>query len=231
MMNKQLALAIQVNNEATLAEFNWASNPLLKQQIDRMLSLGEDKLLYIWGTAGSGKSHLLQACCQATNACQSAIYLPLKLLKEWGPQSIEGLEDQNLICIDDIDLISNHSAWEEALFHLYNRIKDSEHGILIISGNQPPAQLQIKLPDLRSRLGWGLVFQLHELSDHDKITALQLHAAKRGFDLPESVGQLLLTRCSRNMHDLFDLLNRLDDASLAAQRKITVPFVKETLKI
>lgn len=230
-MNKQLALAIKLNDEATLTDFNWGNNKLLQQQLQNMLSLKGDRLLYLWGTKGSGKSHLLQASCQAINSTQSAIYLPLNLLKEWGPQTIEGLEEQTLVCIDDIDTIAQDSAWEEALFHLYNKIKDMDKSLLIISGNQAPATLPIKLADLRSRLSWGLVIQLLELNDEDKISTLKLHALRRGFDLPESVGQFLLNRCSRNMHDLHQLLNRLDDASLAAQRKITIPFVKEILNI
>ncbi|QLZ67450.1 MULTISPECIES: DnaA regulatory inactivator Hda [Legionella] len=229
-MNKQLALAIKLNDEATLADFNWGSNKLLQQQLHNMLTHREDRLLYLWGNAGSGKTHLLQACCQAAHA-HSAIYLPLTLLKEWGPQTIEGLEEQELICIDDIDVIAKDPSWEEALFHLYNKIKDMEKSILIISGNQSPTTIPIQLADLRSRLSWGLVIQLMELNDEDKINTLKLHALKRGFDLPESVGQFLLNRCSRNMHDLHNLLNRLDDASLAAQRKITIPFVKDTLNI
>ena len=230
-MNKQLALAIKLNDEATLVDFNWGSNTLLQQQLHNMLTTRKDRLLYLWGALGSGKSHLLQACCQAVNSTQSAIYLPLALLKEWGPQTIEGLEEQTLICVDDIDVIAKDHAWEEALFHLYNKIKDMEKSILIISGNQSPATIPIQLADLRSRLSWGLVIQLMELNDEDKINTLKLHALKRGFDLPGSVGQFLLNRCSRNMHDLHQLLNHLDDASLAAQRKITIPFVKSILNI
>jgi len=230
-MNRQLALAIKLNDEATLADFNWGNNQLLQQKLQSMLTLKEDRLLYLWGADGSGKSHLLQACCQAVNSSESAIYLPLNLLKEWGPQTIEGLEDQALICIDDIDAIANDPDWEEALFHLYNKIKDMNQGLLIIAGKQPPTKMPINLADLRSRLGWGLVIQLIELSDEDKIHTLTWHALKRGFDLPESVSQFLLNRCSRNMHDLHKLLNILDDASLAAQRKITIPFVKDILKI
>lgn len=230
-MNKQLALAIQLKDEATLADFNWDNNTLLQQQIQHMLSTKEDRLLFLWGPMGIGKSHILQGCCQAVHSNESAIYLPLRLLKDWGPETLEGLEDQALVCIDDIETIACDAAWEEALFHLYNRIKDKEQGLLIISGNQPPASLPLALADLRSRLGWGLVIQLNELSDEEKINTLKLHALKRGFYLPESVGQFLLNRCSRDMHDLQALLNRLDDASLAAQRKITIPFVKEILKI
>lgn len=230
-MNKQLALAIQLNDEATLGDFNWQNNHLLQKQLQLMLSEGSERLLYLWGAKGSGKSHVLQGCCQAVNSSESSIYLPLSLLREWGPESIEGVEHHHLICIDDIDVIAHNPAWEEALFHLYNRIKDKEKGLLIITGNQPPALMNIKLPDLRSRLGWGLVIQLNELEDEEKIKTLKLHALKRGFDLPESVAQFLLNRCSRDMHSLHQLLNRLDDASLAAHRKITIPFVKDILAI
>ncbi|KTD11552.1 ATPase regulatory factor involved in DnaA inactivation [Legionella gratiana] len=230
-MNKQLALAIKINNQASLEDFNWVNNKLLQQQLENILNYRENRLLYLWGVSGSGKSHLLQACCQAVNSTQSAIYLPLALLKEWGPQTIEGIEEQTLICIDDINIIAADPIWEEALFHLYNKIKDTERSILIISGNQSPTTIPIKLADLRSRLSWGLVIQLMELNDEGKITTLKHYALKRGFDLPDTVGQFLLNRCSRNMHDLHHILNRLDDASLEAQRKITIPFVKDTLNI
>lgn len=228
-MNKQLALAIQLNDEATLGNFNWQNNLLLKQQLEVILKGNKEKILYLWGLYGSGKSHLLQGCCQAIYEPQSAIYLPLTLLKEWGPEALEGLEEQTLICIDDIEEIAGNKEWEEALFHLYNKIKDKENGLLIISGMHSPATTPIQLADLRSRLSWGLVIQLHELSDEEKISTLKLLALQRGFDLSNSVGQFLINRCSRNMHDLHQLLDLLDKASLQAQRKITIPFVKDIL--
>ena len=230
-MNRQLALAVQLNDEATFADFCWGDNALLEQQLNHTLSGNGERLIYLWGAPGSGKSHLLQACCQAIGGSQSAIYLPLHTLNEWGPQVIDGIDEQALIGIDDIDAIATNLAWEEAIFHLYNRIRDNEQTTLIITGKLPPAQLALHLPDLRSRLSWGLVIQLNELSDHDKISTLKLHAHKRGFELPTSVGQFLLNRCARNMHDLHGLLNRLDEASLVAQRKITIPFVKNILGI
>lgn len=228
-MNKQLALAIQLNNEATLANFNWDNNHLLKQQLTAMLQFDNEKILYLWGAYGSGKSHILQGCCQTLTKNQSAIYLPLSILKEWGPQSLEGLEAQNLICIDDIEVIAGDKLWEESLFHLYNRIKDSEQSLLIISGAYSPTTSPIKLADLRSRLSGGLVLQLNELSDDEKINTLKLLALQRGFHLPSSVGQFLINRCSRNMHNLYFILELLDQASLQAHRKITIPFVKTIL--
>lgn len=230
-MNQQLALAIQLNDEAKLADFCWGNNLLLQQKLHDLMENKEDRPLYLWGNSGSGKSYLLQACCQAKNNTQSAIYLPLNILREWGPQVIDGIEGQALICIDDIEAIAKDPAWEEALFHLYNRTYDQQQTTLIIAGRYPPTNLAISLADLRSRLSWGLVLQLYELEDEDKIKTLQLQANKRGLKLPTPVGQFLLNRCARNMHDLHVLLDALDNASLSAQRKITIPFVKQILDL
>lgn len=230
-MNRQLALSLQINIEATFNDFCWHGNDLVKQQLEQTLTGIGNRFIYLWGTNGSGKSHLLQACCHAVNPHKSAIYLPLMTLKHWGSEVLEGIEEQSVICIDDIDAIAKNTLWEEALFHLYNRVHDKEQTIFIMSGHVPPPQLPILLPDLRSRLSFGLVLALHELSDEDKINTLQLHANKRGFVLSNSVGHFLINRCARNMHELHSLLNRLDEASLVAQRKITIPFVKEVLGI
>ena len=230
-MSRQLALAVQLNDEATLDDFCWGNNSLLQQQVHQTLNGHGERLIYLWGIEGSGKSHLLQACCQAVSENQSAIYLPLKTLKEWGPDVLEGLDEQAWICIDDLDATATDAAWEEALFHLYNRVRDNGQTTLIISGNLPPANMPVRLPDLRSRLSWGLVMQINELNDEDKIKTLKLHASRRGFELPTSVGHFLINRSARNMHDLHALLNRLDEASLIAQRKITIPFVKDVLGI
>ncbi len=228
-MNRQLALAIRLDDEATFADFCWGDNALLQQQLLNSLAGRGEHQIFLWGSEGSGKSHLLQACCQAMGHHQSAIYLPLQTLYEFGPQVIDGVGEQTLIAIDDIDAIAGNRAWEEAIFHLYNRIRDNEKSLLIITSHQPPALSPLCLPDLSSRLSWGIVIQLHELNDKDKINTLQLHAHKRGITLPTSVGQFLLNRSNRNMHALQDLLNRLDEASLIAQRKITIPFVKYIL--
>ncbi len=230
-MSQQLPLAIQLNDEATLADFCWGGNALLQQQLHLALNDSGERFFYIWGHAGTGKSHLLQACCQAVGINQSAIYVPLETLKEWGPDVLEGIDEQAFICIDDLDAIATHAAWEEELFHLYNRVRDNGHTRLIISGKLAPTTMPIRLLDLRSRLSGGLVIQLHELCDDDKIKTLKLHANKRGLELPTGVAQFLLNRSARNMHDLNTLFNRLDEASLIAQRKITIPFVKAVLSL
>lgn len=231
-MNRQLALAIQLNHQATLADFCWGKNDLLQQQLSLSLSYHGERFLYLWGETGVGKSHLLQGCCHTVgHNNEAAIYLPLALLKEWGPDSIEGLEEQTLIAIDDIDIIAGDKAWEEALFHLYNRVRDNGKTILLIAAKQAPASIALQLADLRSRLASGLIIQVNELDDESKIRVLREQAQKRGFELSHSVALFLLNRCARNMHALYQILDQLDTASLAAQRKITVPFVKTVLGI
>ena len=111
------------------------------------------------------------------------------------------------------------------LFDLYNRVRE-QHKHIRLSANGSPKSIAFGLADLVSRLSWGPVFQLHGLDDTKKIIALQLRAHQRGFDLPEEVARYLLKHHPRDMHSLFALLNRLDTASLQAQRRLTIPFVK-----
>jgi len=228
-MNNQLALALQLIHQAHLDNFCWGDNRLIKQQLEQSLQGNGERFIYIWGMQGCGKSHLLQGYCQANQA--SSVYLPLELLKNWGPESIEGIENYAFIALDNIDAIAGDKIWETALFHLYNRVRDNERTILFITSQLPPLAGAIQLPDLQSRLSWGLVLNLKELSDELKITTLQQQAYKRGFNLSSSVANFLIKRCERNMHNLQKAMDQLDQASLAAQRKITIPFVKSILGI
>ncbi len=222
---------MQCNDEASFADFCWTGNELLQQQILPLESEKKERCFYVWGAAGSGKSHLLQAACQAmSHARHSVVYLPLKLLQQWDPAILEGMEDHTLVAIDDVDHIAGNRVWEEALFHVYNRIQ-AQQSILLMTGQTAPTLTAIHLPDLRSRLSCAMILQIHELGDDDKINTLQDHAKKRGLDLPTSVGQYILNRCARNMHALQDILDRLDHASLVAQRKLTIPFVKNILGV
>ena len=156
------------------------------------------------------------------------MYLPLQELLTLAPELLEGLEQQALIAIDDVQAIAGMPQWEEALFHLYNRVRDCGHR-LVVSATVAPAGLTLTLPDLTSRLGWGPVFQLAALSDTDKRAALQMRARRRGLELGNEVPEYLLRRCPRDMDSLFSLLNQLDRASLVAQRRLTIPFVRELL--
>ncbi len=228
-MNHQLALAIQRNDEATFKDYCWGENVQLQKELYAALSNTGERFIYLWGAMGAGKSHLLQACCQHLGPHQPSIYLPLDTLKTWDPSILSELETHNLFCIDELDVIAGLPDWEEALFHLYNRIRDDEKSTLIIASRTSPRHTDIALPDLQSRLSSGLIMHVEELSDADKARTLSLEANRRGFELSQSVAQFLVHRSARNMHDLHNLLDQLDHASLVAQRKITIPFVKTTL--
>lgn len=184
---------------------------------------------YFWGTPGVGKSHLMQAACQqVADAGHSVAYLPLADFEKLNQEMFGGLEQLSLICIDDVQVVAGNQQWEEALFDLYNRVHEAKK-ILLVAGNVAPTALPIKLPDLLSRLSWGPVFHLKELDDKEKVKALRLRAEGRGFELPNEVAQFLIKRSPRDMTSLFELLDRLDEASLSQHRKLTIPFVKGLL--
>lgn len=225
-LRRQLPLRIGLRDSATFANFLPAANA----QALFALQQQQEPFLYLWGGRGSGKSHLLQAACHAvTESGGSAVYLPLEELSQMPAEMLDGMEHMQLVCIDEIDCIAGNGAWEQALFHLYNRLRDSGNR-LVVAGNASPAMLGISLPDLVSRLGWGPVYQLQLLSDEEKAEALCLRASQRGMDMPPEVANYLLNRASRDMQALFALLDELDEVSLAAQRKLTIPFVREVIR-
>lgn len=218
----QIPLQIKLNDAATFGNFISAGN----QQLVSLLQ-SDEAFVYYWAKDATGKTHLAQAMCHAQ---QNSIYLPLSELEQWQPEIFEGLESFDLICLDDIEQLAGKPDWEEALFNLFNRVRDSGKK-LRISADASPNNLNVKLNDLLSRLTWGVTVQVQPLSDEDKVAALSLRAKQRGFGLPDEVALYLLKHCPRDMHNLFTILDRLDDASLQAQRRLTIPFIKESLGI
>lgn len=228
----QLPLGVRLRDDATFANYYPGANAAALGYVERMCETDADwaeNLIYLWGAADVGRSHLLQAACLRMEQFGGrAVYLPLDAVAMYGPQLLDNLEQCDLVCIDGVDLVAGHPTWEEALFHLFNRLRDAGRRLLL-SASAPPREVPIKLPDLKSRLTLALVFQLHGLTDDEKLRALQLRASRRGLHLTDEVGRFILTRGSRSMNSLFDLLEQLDHASLQAQRKLTIPFLKETL--
>ncbi|TLX63493.1 DnaA regulatory inactivator Hda [Stutzerimonas nosocomialis] len=228
----QLPLGVRLRDDATFANFYPGANAAALGYVERLCSPQagwSDELIYLWGPAGVGRSHLLQAACLwLQQRGESAVYLPLGEVAEYGTALLDDLEQSELVCLDDLDAVAGDPDWEEALFHLFNRLRDGGRRLLL-AANSAPRELPVQLADLKSRLSLSLVFMLQSLSDEDKLRALQLRASRRGLNLPDDVGRFILTRGSRNMNALFDLLDQLDQASLQAQRKLTIPFLKETL--
>jgi DnaA-homolog protein len=224
-VHPQLPLRIGLRDSATFSNFYPGANASAHHTLQR----GDEPFIYLWGAQGTGKSHLLQAACHAVTAQGGqAIYLPFD---EPGvsAEMLEGLEGMALVCLDGLQLVAGDKAWEAALFHLYNRLRDSGNRMLV-AGVSAPTGLGLTLPDLVSRLGWGPVFQLQPLDDGGKAAALMQRAVNRGMQMPKDVAAYLLQRAPRDMHALFDLLERLDEGSLAAQRRLTIPFVRQMLQ-
>lgn len=227
----QLPLGLSLRDEATFSNFYAGKNAEMVTELKNTASGQGERIIYLCGTRGQGCSHLLQASCHEAQQHQlTSAYLPLSSLLAISPEVLSGFETFSLVCIDDLHLAAGHPEWEEALFHFYNRIYDAG-GRIVMAANDLPKSINIGLPDLVSRLSWGIVFQLHPLTDEEKLAVLTMRANHRGISLPEEVGKYILTHCPRHMGTLFAALDALDKASLAAQRRLTVPFVKEVLQI
>lgn len=186
--------------------------------------------VFLYGGEGSGKSHLLNAVCVETREREGrAFYLALKRLPRDAIASLEGLEKLDLVCVDDLHVIAGDQAWEEALFHCFNRIREA-NGRLLVSSRERLSALELGLPDLKSRLAWGLRLQLLPLEDKDKLEVINLHCVALGLSLPDDVQQYLLKHHDRSMAALVHTVESLQQAALTLKRRITVPLAREVLK-
>jgi DnaA family protein len=231
LISKQLILPIRPHDDATFANFFPGKNQTVLSFLKSFIEKSSEPYVYLWGHPSVGCSHLLQACCQVMHTqALTAAYLPLAQIAELTPRIFENLESFALVCIDDVQNIAGKSAWEEALFHLYNRIM-ARPARLLLAAKVPPINLNLGLLDLASRLSNGVVFQIQALTDNEKLAALQLRAQLRGLELSDDVGQFLLRHYPRDFSHLFTALEQLDYASLTEQRRLTIPFVKQVLEM
>ncbi len=230
----QLSLGVTLRDDATFDNF-FTPDPQHKLTVTALQQVAkgeESSSLVIWGAPGCGLTHLMHAVCHAAHRRGlAAQYLPLREIGGYAAEDIcEGMEEAAIVCIDDIEAISGDRRWESSLFHLHNKLRDAGRSMLI-SAHVSPSSLPVLLADLKSRVLGGLVFQVRALSDAHKQEALVMRARARGMHMPAKVAQFILKRASRDMHDLFLLLNRLDDVSVQRQRKLTIPFVKDVLDL
>ncbi len=228
-MHPQIPLRIQLHDHARFNNFYPGPNEEVLVGFQDLIHGRGDALLYCSGARGTGKSHLLQAACaQMQQEGGHAWYVPLATMLPMGPSILEGLEQADLICLDDVQAIAGQEMWEEALFHLYNRVR-TQGTRLLVAGSDRPEALGLQLADLISRFHWGLLYRLQEMNDAQRLAALQLRARARGLELPDETGEYLLRRSPRDLPALFALLDRLDQAALVAQRRLTIPFVRTIL--
>jgi len=186
------------------------------------------RTLWLWGRPGTGKTHLLQAACAAVGEWGGAAAY-FDLARTGGRRLLEGCETLDLVCLDGLEAVAADAGWNAAIFRLHTLMLDGT-GRLLVASDAPPASLPFVLPDLRSRLLAASVHQLHELDEAGQVTALQLRAARRGLELTEEAALYLLHRLPRDTGSLFAMLDELDEASLAAKRRLTIPFLRRALE-
>jgi DnaA family protein len=214
----QLLLGIAPEWSPTLDNFVAGRNvELLSALRHALVATQGERALYVWGDHGSGKSHLLQAAvAHARAAGEAAVYARGAV-----PAAAA------VVAVDDVEGLDD--AAQVALFALYNRLRENG-GVLLASGTRAPAFLQLR-DDLRTRLGWGLVYQVHALNDDEKAQALCQHALARGFELPNEVTTYLLRHGRRDLPALLATLDALDEHCLRLKRAASVPLLKEVMRV
>ena len=222
----QLALPLQLADHAVFESFHAHGNETLVATLRGLSSGNAGEGCWLFGSKATGKTHLLQAVCD--RAGDRSVYLPCEMLGPMGPGVLEGFADRALVCIDDVDEVAGDAAWEVALFNLFNELHDNG-GQLVIAADAAPRECGFELADLESRMSRLPVFQVRTLDDEQRAAALQLRATHRGLELPDDTTAYLLRRSRRDMASLYELLDRLDLEALRAQRRLTIPFVREVI--
>jgi DnaA family protein len=228
-MIPQLPLALRWPRRQRFEHFHAGANAAALAAVQSLASDAAAPWVYLHGALGSGRSHLLVAACQAASALGRRVqYLPLAALGDRAA-ALRGVSGSELLALDDLGAIAGDREAEHALFDLYNRAR-AEGSALLFAADTTPAQLGLQLPDLRSRLGACTQFALKPLDDAERRAVLKAQAASRGIELDDSVLDWLFARYARDLGALLDLLDKLDQASLAAQRRITIPFLRSFLR-
>ena len=223
----QLPLGIRLNDRAVFETFWPAGNEQALAHLRGIAAGGAGGMTWLAGSPASGKSHLLLAVCAAQPGRATGCF-PMAQLAPLGPEALQGLPQLDCVCLDDVQVVAGQRDWELALFSLYRELEE-RGGQLLAAAPQPPALLHWSLPDLASRFAAASVFQLRALDEDAQREALMLRARVRGFELPEDTARWVQRRYPRDMGTLYRLLDTLDAAALAAQRRLTVPFIRQVL--
>jgi DnaA family protein len=219
-VNQQLVLDIAAAAPPSLENFVAGSNGEALAALEALAAGRErERLVHLWGAPGSGKTHLLRALA----ALPLARYVDCAVA---GAQ-FEFDEDLRVYALDNVESAS--AADQIAIFNLFNEVRARRHTTLTSASRVAPAYLAVR-EDLRTRLGWGLVFQLAPLNDVQTEAALRRHAAGRGLALSPEVGHFLLTRFARDVASLVAVVDALDRFALERQRPLTLPLVREWLQ-
>lgn len=226
---EQLLLNLQPRPDARLSDFAAPAYAGILAAIQALLDT-PGGLLYLWGGRGSGRSHLLAAvCAEAERRGVPSLLLPLGELVAEAPDLLDGLESRGLIACDDMQALAGHAAWEEGVFHLFNRAR-AAGACMVFSADAPPADTGLRLPDLVSRLAQAPAWPLPLPDDASRQALLVAAARRRGLIVEPEVARYLVLRAPREPGGLLGLLERLDKGAMAAGRRLTIPFVRQVLE-
>ena len=230
---RQLTLGVTLNAQQQLSNFCFSGAPALAQTLDQLLLNKQADSVYVFGAQGVGKSHLLQGCVlQAQEMGQQAIYIScselIKIPSDQANECLAGLESNALICVDDIDCLLADPQWAQAWFHLYNKLMQQGHH-LVMSAALNPRTIDCSLNDLRSRLQLANVFQLTDLDEVASGQLLQAKAKQKGLQLSNEQVAYIFSRSPRGLSHLLAVLDLLDSASWHEKRRITIPFIKQVM--
>ncbi|MEZ5524705.1 MAG: DnaA regulatory inactivator Hda [Pseudomonadales bacterium] len=228
-LHPQIPLSFRPKDTLTFENFVTGANQDVVEALYSQLTTPDMPLLYLWGAEGSGCSHLLQAACHRASQLQrTAIYLPLDELCHFEPAILEGIDAMELVCLDHLQAIAGLGDWEEALFHLFNRMLEQQSALLV-AATQPPRGVGLQLADLQSRLASCAVFKVSGLDDANKVRLLKDRAADKGLELNDEAAHYILNRSDRSLEALLKNLDFLDRSSLSAGRRLTIPFIKQAM--
>lgn len=226
-MIEQYPLQFEFRANQTFDDFFAGANaPIIEDLKECVLGHGEQQI-FLWAKTGQGKSHLLQACCHHAQAHEfHSFYFDLARYKLHHPAMFLGLDDFEVVCIDNVDAIIGQKKWEQALSAFMQRHYERGHRLVIAATNLPN-HMTLKMCDVTNNLSWGLMIQLKTLVNTHTIDALIFKADSMGFELSPQVGRFLMIQHQDDLENLWQILKKLDRASLSAKRRLTVPFLKQ----
>ncbi|HEY3808374.1 MAG TPA: DnaA regulatory inactivator Hda [Steroidobacteraceae bacterium] len=227
---QQLPLAMRLRERAVFDSFVAGPNAQAVQALREIAAGVLREPVWLCGPVGAGKSHLLQAlCAQAQCAQLDAAYLPMRQLRQLGVEALSGWQHTRVLALDDVDALAGQRDWEQPLFGLFREAQE-RGAVLVGAAVEPPRRVPFALPDLASRFAAATLLTLQPLNEAEQREALRLRARARGLELPEDTALYLQRRFPRDLPTLYQLLDTLDEAALAAQRRVTVPFIRSVLE-
>ncbi len=222
----QLALGVSLPDHIGFDNFLPGPNVFALNSLRDVISRSGFNCVYLWGSSQSGKTHCLQAACNFLAAKFPVVYIPGRQFAAKSAAILHGMENQQLVCLDDLEAVCGLGEWERGLFNLYNQLQENR-GLLCVSAEANLEQIGIHLPDLKSRLHAGLNLRLYPLSDDEKVQALYQRCKSRGIDIPPESVEFVLKRRSRDLASLYSFIDQLIERAITQQRRLTIPFIKE----